>query len=77
MGKIFSQIFFLNDKPGYDPNLYEYKNDMPEVITDAKLGHLQKMLESIPYLDCCERQQRHLENLEDLDHFVLWKNTVD
>lgn len=45
-------------KRGYDPNLYEYNNDMPEVITDAKLGHLQKMLESIPYLDCCERQQR-------------------
>ena len=27
-------------------------------MTDAKLGHVQEMLESIPYLDCCERQQR-------------------
>lgn len=43
---------------GYDPNLYDYRGDMPEVMTDAKLGHVQEMLESIPYLDCCERQQR-------------------
>eukprot|EP00438_Fugacium_kawagutii_P005715 Skav208069 [mRNA] locus=scaffold936:227039:239353:- [translate_table: standard] len=46
------------NKRGYDPNLYEYVGELPEVMTDAKLGHLQHMLESIPYLDCCERQQR-------------------
>jgi len=50
-------------KRGYDPNLYDYRGDMPEVMTDAKLGHVQEMLESIPYLDCCERQQR-----------LAWKN---
>ena len=48
---------------------------MPEVITDAKLGHLQKMLESIPYLDCCERQQRHLEDLGRLGPFCAVKSS--
>eukprot|EP00913_Durusdinium_trenchii_P032575 g30495.t2 len=45
-------------KRGYDPNLYEHQGDHQEAMNEAKLSHMQKMLESIPYLDCCERQQR-------------------
>lgn len=46
------------NKQGYDPNLYEHQGEQPEVMNEARLSHLQKMLESVPYLDCCERQQR-------------------
>lgn len=45
---------------GYDPNLYEHRGGTPEGLNDAKLNHMQKMFESVPYLDCYERQQRFL-----------------
>ncbi|CAK9063265.1 unnamed protein product [Durusdinium trenchii] len=41
-------------KRGYDPNLYDHQGDHQEAMNEAKLSHMQKMLES----DCCEWQQR-------------------
>ncbi|CAE7403436.1 fadB [Symbiodinium sp. KB8] len=43
---------------GYDPNLYAIKGEQPASQSQANLSHMQKMFESVPYLDCCERQQR-------------------